>query len=431
MINLLNFVSENSRMNSLISKVSEVNGHQGTVIRFADDFLVLFNLWKNDPWNFRYLLDYYFEDLSFRRFMGDIASGDIVNRLGGLYPLNTYTGNIDFSEWTRFNQEFSKNHPNEIVRRFFRPLELIVSIYNDADPRVFENILYNDNEDGSNNNLPKFRVIIEKRRRNVFLSGSRKFHSKMIGGISISDNSSRFGTLGGILTDSNGNYFGLTCAHVANTNGKDVFQPALSDSKKYRKFGNVDYASAINWTKQDSPCNPRYIGQFGIDENIDTSLIAIDSNVLCEKRIHNLGKVSGEKRFSEIHQHMEVEFNGRSTGSRKKLAVGGICVSYKIAYEGEENEEDKFACFRNLIELRTPAPIINAGNFHVQRSPVAHGDSGSWICSNDRDGYNWCGMLISGDVDRGYFLAAEDIQNHLRNNNYKLSCTRVNIDNSP
>jgi len=122
---------------------------------------------------------------------------------------------------------------------------------------------------------------------------------------------------------------------------------------------------------------------------------------------------------------MEVEFNGRTTGFRK-LVVGGICVSYKIAYEGEGNEDDRYACFTNLIELRTPAPLMNAGNYHVQKSPVEHGDSGSWICSNDRNGYNWCGMLISGDVDRGYFLAAEDIQNYLRKNNFDLNCSRVN-----
>jgi len=399
MINLLNFAAENSRVNKLISNVSEIKGHQGTVIRFADDFLTLFNYWKSDSRNFRYLLDYYFDFFERRRFRGGFMSNDFLNRLGSSYPLNTFTKNIDFSEWNRFNDDVLKRYPRELLSRHFRPLELIISIFNDADPRKFDKAIRNYNEgDNNKNNIPEFRVIIEKRRRNVFLSGSRRFHPKMVGGISISNNSKKVGTLGGILTDSNGKYYGLTCAHVTNLNNEDVFQPALSDSKKYRKFGNVKFSSNINWTDDNSPCNPRYIGRLGQNENMDTTLISIDSNVL-------------------------------TTGFRKKLVVGGICVSYKVAYEGEGNEEDRFACFTNLIELRTPAPIMNAGNFHIQRSPVAHGDSGSWICSNDRNGYNWCGMLISGDVDRGYFLAAEDIQNHLRNNSFDLNCSRINTGN--
>lgn len=429
MINLLNFAAENSRVNELISNVSEIKGHQGTVIRFADDFLALFNYWKTDSRNFRYLLDDYFDFFDRRRFRGGFLGNDFLSRSGVSHPLNTFTKNIDFSEWHRFNDDVLQRYPKEFLTRYFRPLELVISIFNDADPEKFEKLIRNYNEGENNNNIPEFRVIIEKRRRNVFLSGSRRFHSKMVGGISISNNSKRFGTLGGILTDSNGKHYGLTCAHVTNLDNEDVFQPALSDSKRYRKFGNVKFSSAINWSDESSPCNPRYIRRLGQNENMDTTLISIDSNVLSEKRIHNLGKVSGEKRFDDIHQHMEVEFNGRTTGFRKKLVVGGICVSYKVAYEGEGNEEDKFACFTNLIELRTPAPRMNAGSYHVQRSPVAHGDSGSWICSNDRNGYNWCGMLISGDVDRGYFLAAEDIQSHLRNNSYDLNCSRINTGN--
>jgi len=278
MINLLNFAAENSRITRLISNISELNGHQGTVIRFADDFLALFNLWKSDSRNFRYLLDYYFYYKDFRRFRGGFFNTDLINRMGYSYPLNIYTKNIDFTEWGKFRQDFLERYPEGFMIRYFRPLELFVCIFNDADPRKFEEIIRDYNEGDSNsNNLPEFRIIIEKRRRNVFLSGSRSYHSNIIGGISMSDNSKRYGTLGGILTDGRGTCYGMTCAHVANLNNEDVFQPALSDSRRYRKYGNVAFSSTINWDNLDSPCNPIHVGRLGLNANMDTTLISIDS----------------------------------------------------------------------------------------------------------------------------------------------------------
>jgi len=418
MINLLNFLKESSRANNLISNVSELNGHQGTVVRFSDDFLVLFNIWKSSPKYLQYFLEYYADFYGFRPFDSSFMSNEFIRKLGYVGQLSTYTSNIDFYEWENFYNQVLRIYPEEFIRIYFKPLELIICIFNDTNPVEFDKAIKEFNEhDIEKSKFPEFRVILEKRGRNTFLSGSKKNHPKMIGGISISNNSQKYGTLGGVLTDKNGKHYGLTCAHVANELKEEVFQPAISDSKDYRRFGQVEFSSPINWSSPDSPCNPRNVSGLGMD----ASLISSDSNILTEKRIHNLGRINGEKKLNEIHQHMEVEFNGRTTNHRKKLVVGGICVSYKVVYEGEEG--DQFACFTNLIELRTQHPLLSFGSYNAQSSPVKQGDSGSWICSNDKNGYNWCGMLISGDLDRGYFLAAEDVQQYLKSNNYDLDCS--------
>lgn len=115
---------------------------------------------------------------------------------------------------------------------------------------------------------------------------------------------------------------------------------------------------------------------------------------------------------------MRVEFNGRTTNERKQLTIGGLCVSYKIAYE--QDSVSKYACFTNLIELRSIPIRLLGTNYYIQDSPVRAGDSGAWICSNDSLGYSWCGMLISGDSDRGYFSSSEHILKWLDNSGYSF-----------
>lgn len=429
MRNLLNFVDENSRVRNIISNISEMKGHQGTVVRFSDEFLMLFNLWKNDPNNFRNLIRYYFEFSDYNTPQSEFLfpQMEMLYRLSASYPLDSYTKFIDFNEWHKFQYDLEKQFRRMLFHNSFWPLELVICIYNDADISAFEKIVRNYRQNEQKGNVPEFKIIIERRERNVFFGGSRSHHPKIIGGISIGNDSNRFGTLGGILTNDSGKSFGLTCAHVTGIYAENVFQPASVDSRKFRKIGNVDFTSNIRWTEQDSICNSRHRGNSDSSNNIDAALISINPEIISEKKVHNLGKIGGEKSFDDIHQNMNVEFNGRSTGFRKKLVVGGVCVSYKIAYEGEN--ENRLACFTNLIELRNPYPILRLGNMNFQKPPVKHGDSGAWICSNDSNGYNWCGMLISGDIDRGYFLTAEDIQNCLRENDYNLNCSHVHIEN--
>ena len=379
----LDFIRENKSVNSLFNTVSKYQEHQGTVIRFSANFLSLYSIIRKIPKNvirdilYAYKRFFYYSygspfmlDMPF---FGNIESVDLSQ--------------IGFSEI----DNFKKLIPEDIDRAFFRPFEVIISVFNDARIELFEEIV------GPYRNDENFRVLIEKRSRNTFLNSQSK-HSPLIGGISISENNKKtYGTLGGFLKDKKGNIFGLTCSHVASSQNQSVFQPAKYDSSNSREIGKVLLSSDLNFCNSQSPCSPDTS-----QGNMDVTLLQIDKTENCEFSVHELGKINKLKLFKDINQGMKVEFNGRSTNERKQLTIGGLCVSYKIAYE--QDSIPKYACFTNLIELRSIPFKFLGTNYYVQDSPVRTGDSGAWICSNDSEGYSWCGMLISGDVDRGYFL---------------------------
>lgn len=399
---LESFSLENQRIRNILSTVSELKGYQGSVIRFSDNFLQVYCRWKINPRYFRNLK--YFDTFPRPR-IHRFHFGDSSNYIN-LNTLSAYSQKIDFEELKKFKRDIQYIDETGLLENELIPIELVISIFNDADASAFDRIVheYEDNDQYD------FRVIIERRGKNIFLSSSRKVHDKIKGGLSIgADDSNYFGTLGGILKSKDNKVFGLTCAHVVDK-GK-VYQPARSDSKKAREIGNVEISNSFNWS---SICNPRNISA-STPTNMDASLIALNQDLSFEQSVHNLGKIVARKSFGDIHQGMCVEFNGRSTGKRKILTVGGLCPAYLIGYKND----NKFACFTNLIELRESNPTI-IGNKVIQTIPVEEGDSGSWICSNDENGYNWCGMLISGDCDRGYFIAAEDIDRWLKSEGYNL-----------
>jgi hypothetical protein len=149
---------------------------------------------------------------------------------------------------------------------------------------------------------------------------------------------------------------------------------------------------------------------------MDVALIKLAEAEAFDFSVSQLGKVVNSCKFKDILQGKKVEFNGRTTNKRKQLSIGGLCVSYKVAYDNSQ-----YACFTNLIELRTVPRQLFGFNIYLNDSPVESGDSGAWVCSNDSTGYSWCGMLISGDVDRGYFLSSEHILEWVKNNGFALS----------
>lgn len=413
---LESFVLENQRIRNILSQVSELKGHQGSVIRYSDNFLRHYCQWKMNPRYFRNLEDF-FNFPPFRRFPFLDFGG--LSQSTNWSVLSTYIPKIYFQEIQDFKDMIQRIDRTGILLHELSPIELVISIFNDADATRFDNVISE-----YNNEQYDFRVIIERRGRNVFLSDTRSVHDKIKGGLSIGAGDSKyFGTLGGILRSKNNLTFGLTCAHVVDKSNGKVFQPARTDSKKAREIGTVEISSNINWSQPFTPCNPRF--QASNPPNMDASLIALNSDVPFEQSVHNLGKITGTRAFDDIHQCMEVEFNGRSTGERKRLLVGGLCVSYKIAYRNDDiSNEDRLACFTSLIELRE-LDTFQVGRLNIQGMPVKEGDSGSWICSNDQNGYNWCGMLISGDNDRGYFIAAEDINSWLKSEGYELEPSEV------
>ncbi|NNV57759.1 hypothetical protein [Limnovirga soli] len=398
----LDFIRENERIKRLFNIVAETPGHQGTVIRFSNNFFSIYEIHKRYPSDIFKDIIYRFFDFH-RHFFRELPDGIFFQ-----FPFQSdseYTiPNIStFRDFERFKESL----PLMFKEFNFRPLEVIISVFNDAKIELFEEIIYQFRDDEN------FRVLIERRGRNIFLN-SQKVHNPLVGGVSISSNNEKsFGTLGGFLNDKNGNVYGLTCAHVVSSNNQSVFQPAKYDSSKSREIGKVLFSSDLNFCPFQSPCSPE--SSIG---NMDVTLIQIDNSENCEFRIHELGKINKLKEFKDINQGMKVEFNGRTTNERKQLIIGGLCVSYKIAYE--QDSISQYACFTNLIELRSiPFKILGTEQY-ANALPVRAGDSGAWICSNDSEGYSWCGMLISGDVDRGYFLSSEHIIKWLDKSGYSF-----------
>lgn len=396
----LDYIEENSWLNDLFNWISRTKGHQGTVIRFSERFLTMFEFSKllnkdNIPsmfYEFEHSYPY------FTRHLIDRHGFDFLNT-----PLNipheiSTVANMTFADLTNFK----KLIPENIDKKQFRPLEVIISIFNDAQIENFEKI---KQEYSYNENV---RIIIERRNRNTFLN-SQKPHKPLKGGISIGlTDHNLYGTLGGFIKSKNGENYGVTCSHVGKSKDENIYQPSKFDSKKHRNIGKVVYASKLNYCEYDSECNSSLI-----QSNMDVSLIQLLENENFDFSINQLGKVNKNSKFKDIKQGMKVEFNGRTTNERKQLTIGGLCVSYKVAYD-----KAQYACFTNLIELRSTPTQIFGTNYFINESPVKGGDSGAWICSNDSTGYSWCGMLISGDIDRGYFLSTEHILNSLNKEGY-------------
>lgn len=395
----LNFIAENQKLTRLFNAISEYQGHQGTVIRFSDKFLALYSITRKIPKDdvshifYSYERFYrYWYDLPFMFDMPFWGNTELVD-----------TSQIGFSEINHFKNLI----PENIDKSFFSPIEVVIGIFNDAKIELFEEVVYEYRNDEN------FRILIERRGRNTFLN-SQSRHNPLLGGISISnDNLNSYGTLGGFLKTKDGNIFGLTCSHVASCQNEPIFQPAKYDSNNNREIGKVLLASNLNFCDYQSPCSPE-----SSQGNMDVALIQLKAEETYKFGVHELGMTNKLKEFRDIVQGMKVEFNGRTTNQRKQLTIGGLCVSYKVAYE--QDSATKYACFTNLIELRSIPIRLLGTNYYVQDSPVRAGDSGAWICSNDSQGYSWCGMLISGDVDRGYFLSSEHIVQWLEKSGFSF-----------
>jgi hypothetical protein len=392
----LDYIEENQWLKGLFDWISKTKGHQGTVIRFSGQFLTMFELAKLLPKDDIPSMFYRYE--RYERYGFDFFDHFSI-------PLNIHhdistVANISLSDLANFKRLI----PNNIDNKYFRPLEVVISIFNDSNIEDFEKIR---SEYAHNDSV---RIVIERRSRNTFLN-SKKPHNPLVGGISIGINDDNlFGTLGGFIESINGDIYGVTCSHVGKSKDEDIYHPSKFDSQRYRKIGKVAYASTLNYCDSNSECNSSNQG------NIDVSLIKLLENESVDFSISQLGKVSKRSKFKDILQGQKVEFNGRSTNERKQLSIGGLCVSYKVAYD-----ESQYVCFTNLIELRSTPTQILGTNYFISESPVKSGDSGAWICSNDSDGYSWCGMLICGDIDRGYFLSTEHILEWLNNEGYHFS----------
>lgn len=400
---LLNNIVENQRINRLLERVAELPGHQGSVLSFSDDFIAIHQLYAS--FGIRQadsLLHRYFDRMYSRRGHSPFSP----SLLDFIYQsVGPTAGNLDAIT----DKEF--NHLSEISNELdlMPPMRLEICIFNDAKQESFREAIsgFETDNDGRQQ---EFSIVLNRRPVNL-ASGSRDFHDSLVGGISIGEinDSVKYGTLSGVLRGKDGKHYGVTCAHVAGS-AAEILQPARSDSKAHARMGKVIYSSTFDYCDADYPCQIS-----SSTEQTDLSLIEITERAALG-RIHKLGEVSAVYPFRNLQSGNVLEFNGRSTDKRKQVYIGGLCLTYKVAYQTEKGL--RYACFKNLIELRSIPSVFF--QLSIAKRPVKKGDSGAWVCHNDSKGYAWAGIIISADIDRGYFLPSEHLLTHLARAGYEF-----------
>jgi len=224
-------------------------------------------------------------------------------------------------------------------------------------------------------------------------AGPQSSHRPVVGGISIGVNPSDSGTLGGVVRDDMGQYYGITCGHIA-LSPNNVEQPSQTDGGggSASTIGSVvhaevpppfpSYASAM---KKDQK---KYAGQF------DISIFKI-SNVKAKQEILKLGKINGIMPTDDLEQDHRLEMTGR-TSDWRVLAYGGITPYHNLhnAITGETY------CYENPLMLRD-----SSGS-----QPVQPGDSGAWVCTPAGPEYVWAGMVVGGDGQVGFAVSAEALK---------------------
>ena len=260
----------------------------------------------------------------------------------------------------------------------------------------------------------RFRVVYETRPVATLYGSPREFTRPLIGGLSIGLGPKVSGTLGGILQDSQGNRYGMTCSHVTHDSSgayRSVEQPAASDSGSFfrlrkgslrssgagsTKVGSFVVSSPLCSAKQEAVCNP----YSGLPMNeVDAALIKIDKAVSSEFEVMDIGPLTGVTPRARLTPGQTVEIAGKSSGIRR-LVIGGLAVTYRFrSYNGE------YYCFKNLFELRWPSYWRLMGG-----SPVESGDSGAWVCNANSSSFGWCGMVVGGDRLLGYAQFSETVQ---------------------
>jgi hypothetical protein len=241
-------------------------------------------------------------------------------------------------------------------------------------------------------NLP-FRVLYEVRPRAFLYSNPRKHRSPVIGGISLGSGMATYGTLGGILEDSRGQRYAMTCAHLFS-GGQAVDQPAqYDDGKTARNIGVRGQGTSLSASASGFLCNPAT----AVNE-VDAALIDVGHGIPTDFEVLDIGKLSGMAKIAAMSVGQTVETTGRTSGHRL-LEIGGMAVTYQF----QSSPGGPKYCFKNLFELRWTYSNTNP--------PVQPGDSGSWVCMPDSTGLAWCGMVIGGDRMIGYAVFSEKIEN--------------------
>jgi hypothetical protein len=221
----------------------------------------------------------------------------------------------------------------------------------------------------------------------------------LVGGISLSNPSGPPGTLGGIIEDSHGQRFGLTCAHVL-ASGDEAQQPSPRDNAgAATRVGRCIAASPL--TTHTPPLDPY---DPSINE-LDVGLVELDQPADLE--VLHLGALAGIAAKSRVHPNGSVDVVGKESG-RQSVYMGGVTLTHEFDLHGV-----KYG-YKNLFELKRRSRFY--GITGTIRPPVRPGDSGGWVITAGATGSEWLGVVVAGDGPVGYATPAEFLTDWLAQN---------------
>jgi hypothetical protein len=238
-----------------------------------------------------------------------------------------------------------------------------------------------------------FQLVYEACPLARLYAGPQSTHRPVIGGTSIGVNPTDNGTLGGVLRDDAGKYYGITCGHVAQ-NLSTIEQPSQADGGggSGSSIGKVIHAEL-------PPAFPSYLPQTRKNQSkhagrVDISIFEING-VSAKQEILNLGTVKDVFPVDDLEQDHRLELTGR-TSDWKVLEYGGVTPYHNL----HNTSTGDVYCYEDPLMLRDSGGA----------QPVQPGDSGAWVCAPSDNGYSWAGMVVGGDGQVGFAVSAEALK---------------------
>lgn len=339
------------------------------------------------------------EDLIRDVFLDNLSSTYYNNHFYRLLDryLNVYQGYVNrdlnmihLPIWERFVERYRPWSNN-----YYSPLVMTIVHKPRKSPKRGEKVVENEPSDS----LEDLYRLVRDSSWNVRIEERPRARLAASSGDEIETSSGKFGTIGGVLTDSaSGNMYGLTCAHVAKK------KETVSDS-----FGNligtcIENSNLVSLSLNNT-CDPSihaipnpYPGNGPVVNMLDCSLIQLSSNFT---------KPYIASTAQRLSLGQNVVLNGAKSNIKCKL--GSLQLSY--SYYGLQTEY----CFRDSIEL-LPQPVGPLGGTLGQLFTTIpkQGDSGAWVLTDDADPL-WAGMFYGEDGTRGALIRANWVHDWAEN----------------
>jgi hypothetical protein len=208
------------------------------------------------------------------------------------------------------------------------------------------------------------------------------------------------GTLGGFLKDQNGETWGLTCGHVAQSTTHDV----VLENVEGRRLKNACSIVYTNFTqlKKLAPQQLCHSSGTATDVRVDLALLQVDNALAPQDTVKGLsGKIDAVYDKNKLDSGSSVVVRGSVTGPHE-YTVQGFGVTQKVGLNGTEDQY----CFSDVFDFATDTQ--NRLQRALAPLPV-HGDSGSWVLFERDFNYALYGMVFAVRGARAIAAFAESI----------------------